>query len=424
MPELKNRTIPKGIYIPPANPDYAKIVAAGYDTVQEAWDISAGEYLTNRLECAQGAAKENAAGGRCGFAEMDIHGHHFVMSSVGAKGGVKYVFSNDDLMFLVREGSVWGLSVRYLSAGLWEWGWTALQEHALEICQIIGFKCDDWDAINMRVSRCDYAFDFQSDMFASEKAGDLIENIVLSHKRKVKLTTSSEEVAQKSTAFETKGGSMIEVWANAKAVQTITIGKMPSLQLQVYNKTDEITEISGKDWMIELWQNSGRYEHGKPVYRLEIRFPKGFLKSRNMQSRELIQKDLFKIVLDALISNRLTHQKRFNRDTDDQRKYRWDLHPLWALIIDQCGVFELPPLGHRVTGKREALKADLIKQISGTLRSCTVLSLGKYEQEEMEKLGFKAIEQLNDEANDTGERFDQRKIDNAKARYSYVSEAG
>ena len=75
-----------------------------------------------------------------------------------------------------------------------------------------------------------------------------------------------------------------------QGVETFTIGSKRGLQIQVYDKGLEITEVSGKEWMLDIWHKvEAEIDHRpKDVWRLEVRMGREFLKERNVREPEVL----------------------------------------------------------------------------------------------------------------------------------------
>lgn len=315
------RDLANSVCIPPVDASYASPLAWGWDTWQETWKLRPTDRLARELDDAKQHAKAFSTEGR-GYAQFVLNGRSMVIRSEGAKGGVKWVLEDSNILILIRANNDWGVTVRFLSAGLWSCGLDDLRSDVLSLLSQWGFD-DGGEAAEPRVSRADYAVDFQSIAFEREFSPDIVESIITHHKKKVSCT-------MKQGAFKETD---VEFWMKGGRVETLTIGRMPGLQLQVYNKSQEITDISGKEWMRDLWSRSELYAEEAPVWRFEIRFTKNFLKDRNATDWGAVIASRRMLISEALFKNRLVVQKINGETTANVDKSKWDLHPLWALML-------------------------------------------------------------------------------------------
>lgn len=375
--------------------DYAKFLSCGYDTIQESFNVTITAEWAERLFNLRFQAEKNKE--KVSFV---IFSEELQMSVTGSKG-FSYCVGNDDFLFLLRNpsGNVpdWQVTVRYLSAGLWEHGYQVLKERVLKVLKYLCYapNSEDWQ----RVTRCDFCFDFYSPAFAAEMVPEICKGIVGTNKTKQQIcgNTFFEETA---TGFSG--------WMKAGRVETLTIGSRGSLQVSVYDKTREITEASGKTWFYKIWGK----EYKKDVYRVEIRMCRDWLKDRNIKTMEEIEENREYLINEALIRRRLAVP-----GTDSNRS-RWKLHPLWTLCYEINGnQTEVLTIGRQLTGKKKYLEKILEKSIAGCIRSLVVLKGGEWDDEAY----IVAMRDINNQLfNDPQRKAKER---NAKERYKYIGEA-
>lgn len=383
--------------------DYARLLAWGWDTIQEAYPYAPDGALVARLEKAKGEAREARDGGD-GVSKLEIGGADFLCHATGAAGGVAYRIENDDLIFLIRSAACdWGVSVRYKAAGLWEHGWKTLREYVSDFLDS-NFVCRLTD--EPRISRADYAFDFYSPAFTGEFDAQRLRRLIVCHS-------------------STKVQWLARIVGTSVQDQTLTIGCPNSLQLTVYDKATEIKEASGKTWMEELWARTCDGEllyydaetnpDAKPrdVWRLEIRMGKGFLKERNAQPISQFDEYASELIGEALVKIRVSslHGEKQVRNRP--------LHPLWSLALEHvnAGGKEMLPIGRRVTGKRDVLVQRAVASLAGGLRSALVLASKSFGPDERVEF-LKRIDDVaaNDPASDV-------KIERLLDRYEFVDDA-
>jgi hypothetical protein len=375
---------------------YASILAHNFDTVQESYCLKVGGVLEEKLQKAKEQAQERFDGDE--GLTISFGGESF---QIGAKGtrGKSWVLKNDDFMIMIGRGAKdWKISVKYLSAGLWEYGLYPLKKRILK-CLLLEMQpygkgvVNDKPEIWQRISKIDYAFDFYSPKFTQEMMhGNVRQNMVLPSK--------------------VKGG----LYFTSDYDETIWFGKgSQTLQICVYDKGLEI-QHSSKAWMYKIYEREGYYpsedDNGKHIWRVELRLQKEFIKNRQCLTLEHVTENLKDFLCEALAKRRLAVKG------SDTNKARWDLHPLWAECLYQIGgAGRYRPMGRLTTLSAEE-KAEIIKKgIAGSLRSLQVLETGSYDYVDSVILAQNcASDALEDENHDI-------KVKKAQEKYLYESEA-
>ncbi|EPY02961.1 hypothetical protein [Magnetospirillum fulvum] len=378
----------------------AFLLASGFDTVKEAFDIEIPELIEERLEGAKQQAASYSEDGE-GREMFELGGQSFQMSARGGRG-VKYWIANDDMAILIRPLKMaFPVSVWYSAAGLWEHDYARLRERALKaVLALGGRRGDDWE----RLSEAHFAFDFFAPDFTTEMRPGLIEQVIC------------HSEVKKSGAFG-RDRDHDEVWGKAGRLETLTIGKRAPLEIQVYDKGREIEEASGKTWMLDLWEKSGlwirqadgRQEH---VWRLEIRMRSDWLKNRRIST----MLDLL-INLETLLSEALT-TRRLCQPSADSNRARWPLHWFWAAAYYHASSITMGiPLGRKTTEARAVIKERLVKALAGTLRSAVVLGAGKWNRGGALAIVTRLMKFAEDDPRH------EEKVILARERYRYVAEA-
>ena len=386
---LEDRPLP-GVKVPDVQPGYAALLAQGFDSYQEAINLKVPPALVGKFEEWQEQAK--ALDTRTGQAvTVELGAETVQVWPCGSKGGVRWVLECDDFMLFWRSPDHdWCLSVRYLSAGIWEHGIRNLRDRVRAMLLAVGCIINQVDG--ERVSRADWAFDIYSPEFSRDMKPNLIAQVVCH---------SSVKVAQ---------------IGNAERLETLTLGLNRSgLQIQIYDKTREITEASGKSWMVDLWLRDGwEPEDGEiaHVWRLEIRMGSDWLKDRQTNTPDELEKSLEKLIAEALLTHRLTQP-----ELGDTNRRRWPLHPLYAIAYRAISATSMKPLGRYVVGVRNVLFDRLKRQVAGTLRSGLVLNSGDVKPEDAERLATEAVQLM------LADRESGRKAEAARERYKFVDEA-
>lgn len=348
VPRLVPAPVPRG---------YAKLVAWGWDTWQESFDVKwRNPSLAEKLDRAKAEADAADDRGK-GLVLIDFGGEKLQVLPCGAKGGVRWVIFNDDFMLLIRSPKCqWSVSARYLSAGLWEEGLNALQHRVYEAlkAELLQPAGDDW----VRVTRSDFALDFWSEEFTGEMRPGILEGVVCHSSCKGGGALGGDD---EPVTFVTHG----------RRLETIYIGSKARCQVTVYDKGREIHEASGKTWLIEIWMRNGYVApvegRARDVWRVEVRMGGDWLKQRNVRRPGQVIEERESLIADALYHRRLTVPSE--TDTNERR---WPLHPLWALALHEAGSADMLPLGRYVTGRREVFERRQEKQIAGNFRTVMV----------------------------------------------------
>jgi hypothetical protein len=349
------RPIPTALKLTAPPAEYAVLVAQGLDGYREALNLHLAPRLVSRLEAAKAEA-ERMDDQQRGLAPLQLGDELMQMRPVGAAGGNRWVFGNDDFLCLVRSPKQeWGVTVRYSAAGLWEHGIDALRAraHKMLFSGALG-RSEKWSAL----SRVDYCFDYYSPAFTVEMKPGIAASVVMHSQAK-----------QRST-FGDDNWRVVEI-GHPRQVQTLDLGRYGGLQVELYDKTREIKEASGKEWMRALWAEKLDGEIvARDVWRLECRFGKdGYLKERGIRDHETLMDLLPAMIAEALATRRLTRP-----NMTDSNPRRWPMHELWSLAFAAMNPSTMPQLGRTITGRPEEIRRRLLKQIAGTIRAIRALS--------------------------------------------------
>lgn len=338
LPTIPARPVPKN----------TRVLASGFDTWVESWDAKIHDTIYDQLDAAQALAR--AAGvADDGRAIIDLGAPDpFEVQPYGG-GGAKWIIRNPWMVIEFRSPKMaYATTIRITSAALWQHG---IDTMLPEIDDFMAKIADVGEGDpRVQVSRADYAIDFEAPGFTAEMQPEILTRFILP-------TT-------------TKGHQFFERTKEQTRVETITLGKLPGLQVTIYNKAKEI-EHSKKIWMREIWKSES--EH---VWRYEARFGKEFLKERRCRSRELVQEHIFSMIGGALIDRRLVAS-----DDDATRLRRGDMHYLWGLALSHIGNPETKlACAPFSTLNRIELKAMLAKQVAGLGRAYSVLEHGAFDE--------------------------------------------
>lgn len=355
-----------------------RVLARGWDSYQEAWNWELGEEAREEIRDARRAAEEDPR--RETPASLTLGGEEWQVPAYGAKGGVLWRLQNPDMIVMVRHPDLeWCVSVRYRSAGLWQWGLPNLRERTRAFLAAIG-KPRDADDDEPVVSRADYAVDMHAPAFRAEASHELAGRFVLA-----------------------RGQAKIMTVARTDYVQTYTIGSIARLQVQLYDKTAEIREASGKDWLEDHWGGLS-----EDVWRVEIRMSGDWLKERGIRGYHALADMAPKLLSGALVDRRLTAG-------DQARTRRAAVHPLWWRAIEAVGAETEAPMVCAYSTLRPAEFRELmVRQIGGTLRSVSVAGTGDMTGEEMRRIAAAAMEHAHKDRNL------RRKVEAARERHRWM----
>lgn len=376
---------------------YAHLICQGWDTYQEAVNVEVPQSLAEMLDAAKTRAAEmDERGGQA--VSISFGGVSMQVAPYGLKGGITWAVGNDDFLIMIsRAARDWSVSVRYLAAGLWEYGLDHLMERMEGILCDAGLtpKGDDW----RRPSRADWAFDIYSPAFTKEMRPELVNQLCAHH-----CTKQNTELK-------------VSTWGHSSRLETLTIGKDRSgLQIQVYDKLREIKEASGKTWMIDLWRREGLEppdDQIRDMWRLEVRMGSDFLKDRNIRAHAQLTEFLPALLSEALMTRRLGQPQG-----GDSRKRRWPMHPMWARAYLATEASAMLPLGRYVTGARNAVSDQLAAQIAGTIRSRMVLDgMGEFRPGDFDQV-MKDVREIL-----LSDQQGPQKVEKAAERYRYIDEA-
>lgn len=335
-------------------PEYADLLVHSFDSVEETFDLTLSPGFIQALEDAKGRAAENEPGVPEPFTWQD---EHFHIAGHGSAGGTKYILASSRFIVRIRNPeTAWCLSVRYLAGALWGEGINVLRDQVFDLL-VPATQAAYRDKIQNSLKRADYAFDFYSPTFTKSMFWELMA----------------------SRPFVHHSSSKQNVWATSERIETITIGSKSTLQVQIYDKGKEIHQVSGKDWMYDLWHENGAPapdDEGRirNVWRLEIRFGKEYLRDRGIINwLDFMEKK------QNLLSGALS-EVRFTKGTNKNRRMR-SMHPLWQIADHAAGSAETLPLGRRFTMRRDAMKQMLIGQAIGLSRAISVLEHDDFDLE-------------------------------------------
>lgn len=387
---MTERRAPKIAHFQPPD-DYAVPLVHGFDAWREAWNLEAPPGLWARLEAGRAQALELDDRKKTPAA-FTLGGRDMQISAYGAKNW-PFVLTDDDMSVrFSTPNKDWAVSVELRSAGLWEHGRDALMQRARDMLAAEGCVPKDDDAF--RLSRVDYCFDTWSTAFSAEMVPGIEAAAISPSKAKIGFFG----------------------WCSGGALESLYIGRGSACQVRIYDKTKEIVQASGKTWLYALWGERAGYWPGDDpadVWRMEVQLTADWLKERNCN-----RPGDFDAARQALISDAL-YNRRLTVPTGDTNRRRWPLHPLYVIALEELDGTEMfLPIGRKVTGKRDAVAAQLARSVAGTARSKAVLMHGEnFSEEELMTIAREAVDMAMRDIEDAKKR--RRAVE----RYEFVDEA-
>jgi hypothetical protein len=119
------------------------------------------------------------------------------------------------------------------------------------------------------------------------------------------------------------------VYPNTDTPETFQYGK-GQMVLRVYDKTKEYRK-SGKDWLPQMWSETGRYDSAADVWRAEVQLRRAVLKELDYGSAGSAIQAPGPLFDYGLSENRL------RLPIEDENKSRWPEHPVWTQLREYVG---------------------------------------------------------------------------------------
>ena len=359
-----------------------RVLTSGADTYAETWDVEFFKEARQAIEAAKARALELDPRQKDGV-RLDLGGEEWRILPHGAKGGVVHVLASPEMLILCRSFVTdWCVTVRYLSAGLWQHSLGPLRQRAADFLRQVAKVKETPD--NPRVTRFDFAFDIHAPGF--KPSYSMCENWVF----------------RQGTAKLRVHGSL-SCMGRSGAPQTFTLGRIDGLQVQLYDKVAEIREASGKDWFRQLW--GGVSEN---VWRIECRFGGAWLKERGIRTYEAVREALPNLLQTALTSYRLT-------DGSATRARRAAVHPLWWRAIKYAPRADLGvAVVNLSTMRRDEFRALMVRNLAGSIRAAIVAHDREVTAQLVEEIVAEAITAERDDRNR------RRKVERLQERHRWI----
>lgn len=247
---------------------------------------------------------------------IKLGSEEFLLASHGTASGYSFLLENEVFSVQLGEFVKPNFFVKFKSIALWHHGAFALHERFMKWATSIGMQPYQKE----RISRVDFAFDyffpeidFDEDNFVSQSRKD-------NQHRK-----------------------------NGK-IQTLKFGT-DQVVLRIYNKTDEIEEVSHKTWLYPIWGTD------QNVWRIEWQVRKEMLRHMDIMTFDCL-KDSQGDLLRELVKRHTTLRIK----STDTNRSRWAMHPLWLDLIDR--VNEMQGLGIVRSLDEKAILEERLRRIA------------------------------------------------------------
>jgi len=274
-----------------------RFLLSGHDTIECAYYLAPAENCSldyERLAVEKEIMRQSKSKKP---SPIKIGTEEFMLAGHGTGSGYPHLIENEAFSIQFGEFNKPSFFVTYRSIALWHSGAQALHERFMAWASSVGLRSYQSE----KLSRVDFTFDyhlpvtdFDEDNFISQATKDN------QHRKHGK-------------------------------VQTFRFGE-DQVVLRVYNKTDEISEKSGKTWFYELWGIE------QDVWRVEWQIRKAIMRFFGIRTFEDLkerQGDLLRYSTNEHTTLRIK--------TNDSNRSRFPLHPLWLDL--QARVAQMEGLG-------------------------------------------------------------------------------
>lgn len=267
---------------------------SGFDTIECAYYLTRLDGCTFDFEALAVQKEELSRSKIKGARPIKLGSEDFLLASHGTSSGYPYLIENEAFIIQCGEFNRPNFFVKFRSIALWHHGALGLHERFLKWAASIGMMPYQPE----RLSRVDFAFDYQLPEL------DFDEDSFISQ-------------ADKDNQHRKHG-----------KLQTLKFGT-DQVVLRLYNKCDEINEVSHKTWLFELWGT----DHD--VWRIEWQVRKNMMRLLGISSFTSLaerQGDLLRL----LVKDHTTLRTK----TNDSNRSRWPLHPLWQDLTERVNQME------------------------------------------------------------------------------------
>lgn len=286
---------------------YPTLVHSGFDTLDFAMQGFLPFDVLNKLKIAKEEAIKNNA------PTILYLGLNKILVQVlgnGRRGGYAFQLNTGQVgaIYAIKDSQSandWNIFVNIGSAALLQYGYHEAKRIALS--ELIHFG-----AIlgKESISRVDYCFDFLMNGF------ELNAEQLIAHSRSSKTAYTNEPNIDDKTKYAFRG----------RKLETLTVGKIPNLQIQIYDKRREVIQKQKPYWF-NVWGTDAN-DPEQQVWRVEVRAGKRHLKDRwALNTFQDIEDSFGDVVCAALEKVRYIDDDQI---FDTSNVTRAKLHPLWT----------------------------------------------------------------------------------------------
>ncbi len=325
-----------------------KIVHHGFDGLEFAVKAHISDSVSILLTEIQDRAKTTDS------AQLfECCGERMLVHPTGARGGYKFRCDHPKtgIWFIKRpsENDPWGIRFSSSSIAIVSLGLEELRLACAMFLAALGVDASECDYVPSRV---DFAVDFILPDFEPDPSNFLV------HSNTGIRGISDVEI--------------IDSYGQASGLNSVTVGRMPRRQVNIYNKSKESEAKRKWEWSMIWAKNLGcsiEEVCELTIWRVELRVAKRHLKDKwHVNSWASLYKMLPRIYQSCL------DDIRYCQSTADTNRSRWPTHPLWekvSKIVDEQLFDYIPKLApeeyEEVTIKRKM--RELERQILGLLIS-------------------------------------------------------
>lgn len=382
------------------------LLRAGIDTLQLAFQGALPSEVLARLK----VARERAAAERQpALASLGPAAVKALVRDHGMRGGFAFMLDTGPAgaIFAIRDSTDpagWNVLVKPHAEALLALGYGGAIAHCFDAFAGMGGRLAAHS-----VSRCDYAMDIRADTFALELAR------FVAHPRAKRAPHWSErddlDVRYRPAAI-----------LCGRRFETITIGRMPGMQVTVYDKTAQ-ARIMRKPYWFEAWRIDPD-DTAAQVMRTEFRAGKRELKDR----RGISTLGDLEARLGDFLRDTAREVRYLDVEQTDSNVHRQRLDPLWQTVTEHLangprldGAGELPP------GRVQAITLAMMTEryeanIAGNAAGLAA-TLGLADESVAESLPEVIAEGLARRMADDRQRFPD-KVSRARQRVALLTDDG
>ncbi len=267
-----------------------RYLSSGVDTLEVCFYLAPGnacdldfDALLARREALRSSATRDPD-------EVSIGGESFLLQAYGSSTGYPLVLSNTWVVINYGAKNSPPFLVKFLSQGLWQYGWRGVADKFLTWAKGAGFEAYAGE----KISRADFCFDYW------------LADLDFTQDNFVSLSSKDSQ------------------YREHRRNQTFDFGRGDT-KLRCYDKIAEIEQESGKVFFFDLWG----VRDG--VWRIEWQVRKELLKRFGVRSLAGLQNQ----------AGDLLHYLSTTHDTlrissGDSNRSRWPLHPLWRDVQERA----------------------------------------------------------------------------------------